>query len=58
MGRPALSPFAETRPLVYTREELDEREATQRAVVLGLLCALISALLSIGAIASLMMIFS
>ena len=58
MGRPALSPFAETHPLVYTREELDEREATHRAVVLGLLCALISALLSIGAIASLMMIFS
>ncbi|MDQ6639754.1 MAG: hypothetical protein M3Z15_08850 [Pseudomonadota bacterium] len=48
-----MSPFAETRPHVYTTEDLAEREARRRAVVFGLLFALISTLLSIGAIASL-----
>jgi predicted tellurium resistance membrane protein TerC len=45
--------FVETHPQVYTREDLDEREAKRRAVVYGLLGALISAMLTIGAIASL-----
>jgi hypothetical protein len=45
--------FVETHPQVYTREDLDEQEATRRAVVYGLLGALISAMLTIGAIASL-----
>lgn len=53
MGRPALSRFAETHPQVYTREDLDEQQAKRRAVVFGLLCALISVMLTIGAIASL-----
>ena len=52
-----MSRFAETRPHVYTREEVDEQAARHRAVVLGLVSALISVLLSIGAIASLLMIF-
>ena len=47
--------FAETHPQVYAREELDEQEAKRRAVVYGLLGALISAMLTIGAIASLIM---
>ena len=47
--------FVETHPQVYTREDLDEQEAKRRAVVYGLLCALISAMLTIGAIASLIM---
>lgn len=45
--------FVETHPQVYTREDLDEQEARRRAVVYGLVCALISAMLTIGAIASL-----
>jgi hypothetical protein len=53
MGRSAVSRFAETHPHVYSREDLDEQEAKRRAVVYGLLCALISAMLTIGAIASL-----
>ena len=53
MGRPAMTRFVETHPQVYTREDLDEREAKRRAVVYGLLGALISAMLTIGAIASL-----
>jgi len=55
MGRPALSRFVETHPQVYTREDLDEQEAKRRAVIYGLLGALISAMLTIGAIASLVM---
>ena len=47
--------FAETHPQVYSREDLDEQEAKRRAIVYGLLCALISAMLTIGAIASLIM---
>jgi hypothetical protein len=50
-----MSRFAETRPHVYAREDLEERAAHDRAVVLGLVCALISVLLSVGAIASLML---
>jgi len=45
--------FVETHPQVYTREDLDEQEAKRRAVVYGLLGALISAMLTIGAISSL-----
>jgi hypothetical protein len=52
MGQP-MTRFAETHPQVYTREDLDEQEARRRAVVYGLLGALISAMLTIGAIASL-----
>ena len=48
-----MSRFAETHPDVYCREDLDEQEAKRRAVVYGLLCALISVMLTIGAIASL-----
>jgi len=48
-----VSRFAETHPQVYSREDLDEREAKRRAIVYGLVCALISAMLTIGAIASL-----
>jgi len=51
----AVSRFAETRPHVYSREDLDEQEAKRRAIVYGLLGALISAMLTIGAIASLIM---
>ena len=47
--------FVETHPQVYSREDLDEQEAKRRAIVYGLLCALISAMLTIGAIASLIM---
>ena len=50
-----MSRFAETHPQVYTREDLDEQEAKRRAIVYGLLGALISAMLTIGAIASLVM---
>ena len=52
-----MSRFADTHPQVYTREDADEQDARQRAIVLGLVCALISVLLSIGAIASLLMAF-
>ena len=55
MGRCTVSRFADTHPQVYTREDLDEQEAKRRAVVFGLLGALISAMLTIGAIASLVM---
>jgi len=55
MGQSTLSRFVETHPQVYTREDLDEQEAKRRAVVYGLVCALISAMLTIGAIASLVM---
>ncbi len=55
MGQSAVSRFAETHPQVYTREDRAEQEAKRRAVVYGLLCALISAMLTIGAIASLIM---
>ena len=58
MGQRAVSRFAETRPHVYTREEIDEQEAKRRAVVYGLLGALISAMLTIGAIASLVVALS
>ena len=58
MGRSAVSRFAETHPQVYAREDLDEQEAKRRAVVYGLVCALISAMLTIGAIASLVMALS
>ena len=50
-----MSRFAETHPHVYTREDLAEQEAKRRAIVYGLLGALISAMLTIGAIASLVM---
>jgi len=50
-------PFGDTHPLVYTPEDLAEREAKRRAVVFGLLFALISVMLSIGAIASLIVAF-
>lgn len=56
MGRSAVTRFVETHPLVYTRDDLDEQEAKRRAVVYGLLCALISVMLTIGAIASLVMV--
>jgi predicted tellurium resistance membrane protein TerC len=52
-----MSLFAETDPQVHSREDLDEQEKQHRAIVLGLVCALISAMLSIGAIASLMVAF-
>ncbi len=52
-----MSRFVDTHPPVYAREDLDEQAARQRALVLGLVCALISAFLSIGAIASLLMAF-
>ena len=52
-----MSRFVETHPQVYTREDLDEQEAKRRAVIYGLLGALISAMLTIGAIASLVMAF-
>ena len=58
MGRSAVSRFAETHPQVYSREDLDELEAKRRATVYGLLCALISAMLTIGAIASLIMVLA
>lgn len=58
MGRFAVSRFAETHPQVYSREDLDEQEAKRRAIVYGLVCALISAMLTIGAIASLVMALS
>jgi len=58
MRQSAMSRFAETHPLVYTREDLDEQEAKRRAIVYGLLGALISAMLTIGAIASLVMALS
>ncbi len=50
-----MSRFAETHPQVYSREDLAEQEARRRAVVFGLLSALISAMLTVGAIASLVM---
>ena len=50
-----MSRFAETHPLVYTRDDLDEQEAKRRAIVYGLLGAVLSAMLTIGAIASLIM---
>ena len=50
-----MSRFADTHPQVYTRDDLNEQEARRRAVVYGLLCALISAMLTVGAIASLVM---
>jgi hypothetical protein len=56
MGRSAVTRFVNTHPQVYTRDDLDEQEARRRAVVYGLLCALISVMLTIGAIASLVMI--
>ncbi len=52
-----MSRFPETNPQVYTREDLAEQEAKRRAIVFGLLCALISAMLTVGAIASLVMAF-
>jgi hypothetical protein len=55
MGRSAVTRFVETHPQVYTRDDLDEQEAKRRAIVYGLLCALISVMLTIGAIASLVM---
>jgi hypothetical protein len=51
-----MSRFAETHPQVYTREDLAEQEAKRRAVVFGLMGALISVMLTIGAIASLFMV--
>jgi hypothetical protein len=48
-----LSPFAETRPHFYTPEDPAEQEAKRRAVVFGLVLGLTSAMLSIGAIATL-----
>jgi hypothetical protein len=56
MGQSAVTRFVETHPQVYTRDDLDEQEAKRRAVVYGLLCALISVMLTIGAIASLVMV--
>ena len=56
MGRSVVTRFVDTHPQVYTRDDLDEQEARRRAVVYGLLCALISVMLTIGAIASLVMI--
>ena len=55
MGRSAVTRFVETHPRVYTREDMDEQEAKRRAVVYGLVCALISVMLTIGVIASLVM---
>jgi hypothetical protein len=57
MGRPALSPFVETLPEARSQEDLAARESRHRAVVFGLLCVLISAMLSIGAIAWLIVTF-
>ena len=57
MGRPAVSPFVETDPQVYRRDEFAELEARRRALVFGFVCALISVMLSIGAIASLVLAF-
>jgi hypothetical protein len=56
MGRSAVTRFVDTHPQVYTRDDLDEQEAKRRAVVYGLLGALISVLLTIGAIASMVMV--
>ena len=50
-----MSPFVDTRPLVYTPEELAEQQAKRRAVVLSLFCVLISVMLSVGVIATLFM---
>ena len=48
-----MSPFAETRPHFYTPESPAEQEsAKRRAVVFGLVLALTSVLLSVGAIAT------
>ncbi|HEV7578178.1 MAG TPA: hypothetical protein VGO85_19270 [Caldimonas sp.] len=47
----------ETHPEVYSRDDLAEQEAKRRAVVFGLLCALISIMLSIGTIASLIVLW-
>ncbi len=52
-----MSRFAETHPEIYTREDFAEHEAKRRAIVFGLLGALISAMLTVGAIASLVMAF-
>jgi predicted tellurium resistance membrane protein TerC len=52
-----MSRFVETHPQVYTRDDLAEQEAKRRAIVFGLLGALISAMLTVGAIASLVMAF-
>jgi hypothetical protein len=49
--------FAETLPQVYTADDLAERAAKRRAVVVGLLSVLISVALSIGAIVSLVLFF-
>ena len=52
-----MSSFGDTHPHVHTTEDVAEQEARRRAVVFGLLLALISAMLSVGAIASLIVLF-
>ena len=49
--------FADTLPEVYTSADLAEQSAKRRAVVYALLSIVISALLTIGAIASLILAF-
>jgi hypothetical protein len=52
-----LSPFVETLPEARSQEDLAAQESRHRAVVFGLLCMLISAMFSIGAIAWLIVTF-
>ena len=57
MTKANIGHFAETRPHVYTSDDLAERRAKRRAVVVALLSILISVTLSIGAIVSLILVF-
>ncbi|MGZ8259085.1 MAG: hypothetical protein ACXWUL_00875 [Caldimonas sp.] len=50
--------FVDTLPEVYTSVDLAERSAKRRDVVFGLMSILISAMLSIGGIASLILAFA
>jgi hypothetical protein len=52
-----LRAFADTHPHAYTPEPLVEREATQRANLLALLCVLVSVMLTVGSIAWLLVTF-
>jgi hypothetical protein len=49
--------FADTLPEIYASADFAERGAHRHAVVFGLLAVLISAMLTIGAIASLILAF-
>ena len=51
------SPFADTRPAIRVPEECGEHEAKRPALVLGFRCPLTRLMLSVGAIASLYMVF-